>query len=91
ILQLRVKNEDFFDIIAESLLKIQNFVENLFLEDNRQYISKLENQKYGVDLFLSTNELMKKIIVILKPNYNFILKRSKKLVGRDTQKGRNTY
>jgi len=91
IIQLRVKSEDFFDIIANSISEIQRFVEELYLEDNRQYISKLVDQKYGVDLFLSTNELMKKIIVFLKPRYNFILKRSRKLVGRDSQKGRNLY
>ena len=91
IIQLRVKGEEFFDVIANSLSEIQKYVEDLYLEDNRQYISKLVDQKYGVDLFLSTNELMKKIIVFLKPRYNFILKRSKKLVGRDSQKGRNLY
>jgi nonsense-mediated mRNA decay protein 3 len=91
IIQLRVKSESFFDIIADALSKIQNYVENLFFEDNRQYISKLEDQKYGVDLYLSTNELMNKIISFLKPNYHFLLKRSKKLVGRDSQKGRNIY
>ena len=91
IIQLRVKAEDFFDVIADCLSEIQKYVEDLYLEDNRQYISKLVDQKYGVDLFLSTNELMKKIIVFLKPRYNFILKRSKKLVGRDSQKGRNLY
>ena len=91
IIQLRVKSEEFFDVIANSLSEIQKYVEDLYLEDNRQYISKLVDQKYGVDLFLSTNELMKKIIVFLKSRYNFILKRSKKLVGRDSQKGRNLY
>ena len=34
---------------------------------------------------------MNNIIKFLKLNYHFILKRSKKLVGRDTQKGRNLY
>ncbi len=91
IIQLRVSNEIFFDVIADALSKIQMYVESLFFEDNRQYISKLEDQKYGVDLYLSTNELMKKIISFLKPNYHFILKRSQKLVGRDSQKGRNLY
>jgi len=80
ILQLRVKSENCSDIIADALSVIQNFAKNQFIEDNRQYISKLEEQKYGVDLFLSTNELMNRIISILKPNYNFILKRSKKLI-----------
>jgi nonsense-mediated mRNA decay protein 3 len=91
ILQLRVKDENCFDIIADALSAIQNYVDSLFIEDNRQYISKLEDQNNGVDLYLSTNELMNRIISILKSNYNFVLKRSKKLVGRDSQKGRNIY
>ncbi|MFX1337591.1 MAG: NMD3-related protein [Promethearchaeota archaeon] len=91
IIQLRVKDETEFDIIAEILEKIHHHVEVLFEKDPRQYISKVEDQKYGVDLYLSTNELMNHIIKYLRANYHFILKRTKKLVGRDSQKGRNLY
>ena len=66
-------------------------MEKLNEKDRKQYISKIEDQKFGVDLYLSTNELMNYIIKFLKSNYHFILKRSKKLVGRDSQKGRNLY
>ena len=66
-------------------------MEKLHLKDNRQYITKLEDQKNGVDLYLSTNELMNQIIKFLSSNYHFLLKRTKKLVGRDSQKGRNLY
>ena len=66
-------------------------MENIFKKDDKQYISKIEDVKLGVDLYLSTNELMKHIVSQLKSKYNFILKRTKKLVGRDTQKGRNLY
>ena len=78
-------------MINEALDNIQKYVEKLFEKDQRQYISKIEDLKFGVDLYLSTNELMNNIIKFLKLNYHFILKRSKKLVGRDTQKGRNLY
>ena len=91
IIQLRVKDETYFNSIAEVLEKIHKFVEKLFEKDPRQYITKVEDQKYGVDLYLSTNELMNYIIKFLRANYHFILKRSKKLVGRDSQKGRNLY
>lgn len=91
IIQLRVKNEKEFNSIAEVLEKIHNYVEKLFEKDPRQYITKVEDQKYGVDLYLSTNELMNYIIKFLRANYHFILKRSKKLVGRDSQRGRNLY
>jgi len=91
IIQLRVKSETDFNLIAETLEKIHVHVEKLFEKDPRQYITKVEDQKYGVDLYLSTNELMNHIIKYLRANYHFILKRSKKLVGRDTQKGRNLY
>jgi len=91
IIQLRVKDETDFNSIAEVLEKIHNYVEKLFEEDPRQYITKVEDQKYGVDLYLSTNELMNYIIKFLRANYHFMLKRSKKLVGRDSQRGRNLY
>jgi len=91
IIQLRVKNETYFNIINEALGDIQKYVEKMFEKDQRQYITKIIDQKYGVDLYLSTNELMNHIIKFLKLNNHFILKRSKKLVGRDSQKGRNIY
>ncbi len=91
IIQLRVKDETQFNIIHDVLHNIQKYVEKLFENDQRNYISKIDDQKNGVDLYLSTNELMKNILKFLKSNYYFILKRSKKLVGRDNQKGRNIY
>jgi len=91
IIQLRVKNENFFNIIKEVLDEIHIYVEKLNEKDSRQYITKIEDQKFGVDLYLSTNELMNYILKYLKRKYPFILKRSKKLVGRDSQKGRNLY
>ena len=91
IIQLRVKNEKQFDLIKKATGEINEYVEKLFEKDHRQYISKIEDQKYGVDLYLSTNELMNYLIKFLKTNYYFLLKRSKKLVGRDSQKGRNLY
>jgi len=91
IIQLRVNNQEQFDLIKEVLDKVQNLVEKLFDSDHRQYITKIVDQKFGVDLYLSTNELMNYIIKNLKDSYYFLLKRTKKLVGRDSQKGRNIY
>lgn len=91
IIQLRVKDDSQFDLIKETLDYIQSYVERVFQKDNKHYISKIEDQKNGVDLFLSTNEIMNHIVSYLKSEYHFILKRSKKLVGRDIQKGRNLY
>jgi NMD protein affecting ribosome stability and mRNA decay len=91
IIQLRVNDEYQFDLIKEILDKIQIQVEKLFDNDPRQYITKTVDQKFGVDLYLSTNELMNYIIKNLRGHYHFLLKRTKKLVGRDTQKGRNIY
>lgn len=90
-IQLRVMDETYFDIIKEVLEKIHKYVEKLHIKDNKQYLSKMEDQKNGVDLYLSTNELMNQIIKFLKSNYHFLIKRTKKLVGRDVQKGRNLY
>ncbi|MFW9824251.1 MAG: NMD3-related protein [Candidatus Thorarchaeota archaeon] len=91
ILQLRVNDESQYKFILEVLEDIQNFTDNLFKKDQRQYVSRIEDQKYGVDLYLSTNELMNHIIKYLKSRYHFLTKRTKKLVGRDNQKGKNLY
>jgi NMD protein affecting ribosome stability and mRNA decay len=91
ILQLRVSDKNQFDVIKEALDDISLFVENLFSKDDKQYIAKIEDQNLGVDLYLSTNELLNRIISHIKSNYFFILKRTKKLVGRDIQRGRNIY
>ena len=42
-------------------------------------------------MYLSTNELMNHIVKFMKSGHHFLLKRTKKLVGRDTQKGKNIY
>jgi RIO kinase 1 len=71
--------------------EVNSFVGNMFKKDHRQYISIIKDQKYGVDFYLSTNEIMNHIIKFLQSKYHFLLKRTKKLVGRDTQKGKNLY
>ncbi|MFX1389673.1 MAG: NMD3-related protein [Promethearchaeota archaeon] len=91
IIQLRVKEQDQFDLIEKVINGVYKFVEDLFEKNQRFYISKMEDQKYGVDLYLSTTELMNYIVKFLKSKYNFILKRTKKLVGRDNQRGKNLY
>jgi nonsense-mediated mRNA decay protein 3 len=91
IIQLRVKNEEQFDLIMKILDEINRFTEEIFEKNHKHYISKIEDQKYGVDLYLSSNELMNYIVKFLKSKYFFILKRTKKLVGRDSQKGKNLY
>jgi nonsense-mediated mRNA decay protein 3 len=91
IIQLRVKNEEQFDLMTKILDEINRFTEEIFEKNHKHYISKIEDQKYGVDLYLSSNELMNYIIKFLKSKYFFILKRTKKMVGRDSQKGKNLY
>lgn len=91
ILQLRVKNENQLEFVEEVFYEIDNFVKTLFDKDHRHYISKIEDQRYGIDLYLSTNELMNHIIKFLRVKHHFLLKRTRKLVGRDNQKGKNLY
>lgn len=91
ILQLRVNDENQSEFILEVLEEIENFTDNIFKQDQRQYISRVEEQRYGMDLYLSTNELMNHIIKYLKSRYHFLMRRTKKLVGRDNQKGKNLY
>ena len=91
IIQLRVKDEEQFGLIKNIIDEVNEYVENLFKNDPKQYISKIEDQKYGVDLYLSTNELMNQLIKFLRSKYHFLFKRTKKLVGRDNQRGKNLY
>ncbi len=91
IIQLRVKDETQFDLIDKALNEINKYVEKLFEKDQKHYISKIEDQKFGVDLYLSSNELMNYIIKLLRVKYYFLIKRTKKLIGRDIQKGKNLY
>lgn len=90
-IQLRVKDSTHFNSIKEVLEIIQEYVEKLHEKNHNHYISKIEDQKNGVDLYLSTNELMNYLITFLRSNYHFLLNRSKKLVGRDVQGGRGLY
>jgi len=91
IIQLRVKDETQFDLINKALNEINKYAEKLFEKDQKHYISKIEDQKFGVDLYLSSNELMNYIIKLLKVKYYFLIKGTKKLIGRDIQKGKNLY
>ncbi|MFX0008514.1 MAG: NMD3-related protein, partial [Candidatus Hermodarchaeota archaeon] len=91
IIQLRVKDEEQFGLIKNIIDEVNEYAENLFKNDPKQYISKIEDQKYGVDLYLSTNELMNQLIKFLRSKYHFLFKRTKKLVGRDNQRGKNLY
>jgi len=91
IIQLRVKDETQFDLIDKALDEINKYAEKLFEKDKKHYISKIEDQKFGVDLYLSSNELMNYIIKLLRVKYYFLIKGTKKLIGRDIQKGKNLY
>ena len=90
ILQLR-KEGDIYKFLESVINNITSFVENVFEKDEKQYISNIIKQKNGFDLYLSTNELLNHIISYMKANYQFGLKRTKKLVGRDHQRGKNIY
>ncbi len=91
IMQLRVKNESYFEFLKTVIDEIYVFVEKLFEKDPKQFITKVEDQKNGVDLLLSSNELINTIVKHLKGKYNFELKRSKKLMGRDQQRSKDIY
>ncbi|MHA1724154.1 MAG: NMD3-related protein [Promethearchaeota archaeon] len=91
ILQLRVDDPSYFPFLNTVINQVQHFVEKQFEQDHGQYIVKMEDKERGVNLYLSSNELMNHIISFLKNQYHFLLKRSKKLVGRDIQKGKNLY
>ena len=91
IIQLRVKDESHFEFLNDVINELHEFVEKSFQKDEKNYISKMEDEKNGVDLYLSSNEMMNHIISYLRGKYHFLLKRSKRLIGRDIQRGRNLY
>ena len=90
ILQLRLEGERL-KFLENVINDLNNLVEKLFERDEKQYISDIIKQKNGFDLYLSTNELLNHIISYMKSNYQFGLKRTKKLVGRNHQRGKNIY
>jgi len=90
ILQLRQEGNKL-KFLESVINDLTNLVERLFESDEKQYISHILAQKNGFDLYLSTNELLSHIISYMKSNYQFGLKRTKKLVGRDHQRGKNIY
>jgi nonsense-mediated mRNA decay protein 3 len=91
ILQLRVNSEEHMKLIEDAFIFIENFSKKEKEKEPKNYIAKVDEQKYGIDIYLSSNELLNHLISHLKTQYHFALTRSKKLVGRDIQKGKNIY
>jgi NMD protein affecting ribosome stability and mRNA decay len=91
IIQLRVKNETYLSIIDKALDQIYTLTNKRFNNDQRQYIAKIIDQKYGLDLYISTKNLTNWILRHIEAHYHFIRKESRKLVGRNTQEGKNIY
>ncbi len=91
IIQLRVIFDEQHNLIEIVKEKIKNFIDNVSKKDSTEYITKIEYVKNGVDIFLSTLNQTNKIIRLLKPEYNFLIKSSKKLMSRDVQRGKNIY
>jgi len=91
IIQLRVIFVEQLDLIEIVKEKIKNYIEQVSKKDSTEYITKIEYVKNGVDIFLSTQNQTNKIIRLLKPEYNFLIKSSKKLMSRDVQRGKNIY
>jgi len=91
IIQLRVIFVEQLDLIEIVKEKIKNYIEQASKKDSTEYITKIDYVKNGVDIFLSTQNQTNKIIRLLKPEYNFLIKSSKKLMSRDVQRGKNIY
>jgi len=91
IIQLRVIFDEQHNLIEIAKEKIKNYIDNVSKKDSTEYITKIEYVKNGVDIFLSTQNQTNKIIRLLKPEYNFLIKSSKKLMSRDVQRGKNIY
>ncbi len=75
IIQLRSKNnEEFLKIIEEVIEKERKF-------DNLSFISKIEESKNGIDLYIGSKKAAYKAINEIKKYYKINIKVSKKLVG----------
>ncbi len=91
IIQLRVRFNEQMYLVEEAFEKIRQHMNTVSEKEPLDYISNIEQVVNGIDISLSTNNQNSKIIRMLKPQYKFITKHSKKLIGRDTQRGKNIY
>ncbi|MBC8501315.1 MAG: hypothetical protein H8D38_06145 [DPANN group archaeon] len=79
-LQLRPKNKEILDFTAKQIEK-----------NNDVFISKVEEQKDGWDIYLSSNKAALTIGKKLSKSFKGELKTSRRLFGRDRQKSKHLY
>jgi len=91
IIQLRVILEEQMNLVEMVKEKIKNYLDQISKKDSTEIISKIEYVKNGIDIFLSTQNQNNRVIRLLKPDYNFLIKTSKKLISRDIHRGKNIF
>lgn len=81
ILQLRNPSQEAIDFIESKLKK----------HSERFSVSKIVEQKLGLDLYVTNNRYMQKLAQDLQKNFGGILKKSPHLFSRDRQTSKNIY
>ncbi len=91
IIQLRVILEEQKSLVEKVKEKIIYNLDQISKKNSIEYISKIEYVKNGIDIFLSIQNQNNRVIRLLKNDYNFLIKTSKKLISRDIQRGKNIF
>lgn len=67
--------------VEEMLSKIENRSNEL--QDRKNYVSKIEKEKDGYNIYLSSRKITENILKVLKNNYSLETKRSRELIGEE--------
>ncbi len=78
ILQIRGADKKELDEIRRI---VYESIENFSKEDSKAFISKEENLKEGINFYIGSKKVAKKIANILKKRFNAFIRESKKLYG----------
>ncbi len=91
IVQIRIQNSKENSILDSLMVEIKKIeaTENFLRIQN--YISKVSYTVNGYDLMVSTNAMGRVLVSKLRARYPFEIKKSKKLIGVDQEKGSDLY
>jgi NMD protein affecting ribosome stability and mRNA decay len=91
VLQLRYYPNTKTKIFDQILHECELINQEERVNNPANFVSKIENTQNGVDLKLSTLIMLKKMVNRLKNTFNFTIKHSRKLMGRDSRDGSDLY
>ena len=91
IVQIRIQHEQNEGRLAEVMKAVQEIEKTANFENLHNFISILEKTTNGYDLKVSTNSMARTLESKLRARFPFEVKRSKRLMGIDLEKGSRLY